>query len=214
MVMDQTQRQVKMGFTNERFPAGTHMCLIYDNEGERRRVVGKFLDAGLHEHEKTAYFADAMSPAEVETWLREMGVDVPRTGNAPAFSVTVAEKTYCPDGKFAPEAMLSTLRTYHKTFVDEGYPGGRVSGEMTWALRGIPGSGRLMEYEALVNDVLVTHPITAICQYDARRFGGALVFDVLKVHPMMVVHGQIVRNPYYMRPKEFLMARQEPPHGG
>jgi hypothetical protein len=184
------------------------MCLIYDNEDERRKIISKFLDAGLHEREKVAYFADTMAPAEVEAWLREMGVDVPNPSNAPAFSITVAEKTYCPEGKFAPETMLSTLRTYHRTLLDQGYPGGRVSGEMSWALRGIPGSDRLMEYEALVNDVLVTHPITAVCQYDARRFDGAVIFDVLKVHPMMIVHGHIVRNPYYLQPQEFLKTAQ------
>ena len=206
--MGTVQRKAAMGFTEEKFPAGTHMCLIYDNEDERRKIISKFLDAGLHEREKIAYFADTMAPAEVEAWLREMGVAVPNQGNAPAFSITVAEKTYCPDGKFAPESMLSTLRSYHRTLLDQGYPGGRVSGEMSWALRGIPGSDRLMEYEALVNDVLVTHPITAICQYDARRFDGALIFDVLKVHPMMIVHGHIVKNPYYLQPQEFLKSAQ------
>ena len=202
--MDQAKRQVKMGFTDEKFPVGTHMCLIYDNEDERRNVISKFLNAGLHEREKVAYFADTMAPVEVEAWLREMGVDVPKQVQAPAFSITVAEKTYCPNGKFVPETMLNTLRSYHKAALNEGYSGGRVSGEMSWALRGIPGSERLMEYEALINDVLVTYPITPICQYDARRFDGAIIFDVLKVHPMMIVHGQIVKNPYYMRPQEFL----------
>jgi hypothetical protein len=197
-----------MGFGNERFPAGTHMCLIYDDDSERRKLIAKYLDAGLREGEKVSYFADTVTPAEVEAWLREMGVDVPKQSNTSAFTITDAEKTYCPDGTFAPEAMLGRLRAYHKAVVDEGYPGGRVSGEMSWALRGIPGSDRLMEYEALVNDVLGTHPINAICQYDARRFSGAMIYDVLKVHPMMIVHGQVVRNPYYIRPEEFLQSRQ------
>ena len=202
--MSTVKKEAAMGFTKERFPAGTHMCLIYDDENERRKLIAKFLGAGLREREKVAYFADTMPPADVETWLQEMGVDVPTQGKAPAFSITVAEKTYCPNGKFVPETMLNTLRSHHKAALDEGYPGGRVSGEMSWALRGIPGSERLMEYEALVNDVLVTHPITPICQYDARQFDGALIFDVLKVHPMMIVHGQVVKNPYYMKPQEFL----------
>jgi hypothetical protein len=63
---------------------------------------------------------------------------------------------------------------------------------------------RLMEYEAMVNDVLVTHPITAICQYDANCFDGATILDVLRVHPMMIVQGQIVRNYYYMKPEDFI----------
>ena len=203
--MHQTQRQAAMGFTDERLPVGTHMCLIYDDDNERRKLIAKYLDAGLREGEKVSYFADTMPVAEVRDWLAGMGVKIPQGDQ---LTVANAEKTYCPDGRFAPEAMLNTLRSYYKATMDEGYSGGRVSGEMSWALRGIPGSDRLMEYEALVNDVLVTHPIIAICQYDARRFDGALVFDILKVHPMMVVHGQIVKNPYYVRSQEFLKSRQ------
>ncbi len=71
--MDQAQRQAAMGFSDERFPRGTHMCLIFDDENERRKLIGKFLQAGLGEGEKVAYFADTMTPAEVTTWLREMG---------------------------------------------------------------------------------------------------------------------------------------------
>ncbi|MDJ0765793.1 MAG: MEDS domain-containing protein [Myxococcota bacterium] len=196
-------RQAIMGFTEETFPVGTHMCLIYDNDKEREHVIAKFLQAGLAQEEKVAYFADIMTPADVRTWLAEMGVQVPEA-ESEGFSATIAMDTYCPDGKFIPQRMLDTLRAFYHQTLDEDYPGGRVSGEMTWALRGIPGAERLMEYEALVNDVLTTHPITAICQYDARRFDGAQILDVLRVHPMMIVHGQIVRNPYYMRPEDFL----------
>ncbi|MBM4397531.1 MAG: MEDS domain-containing protein, partial [Deltaproteobacteria bacterium] len=190
----------------ERFPAGTHMCLIYDDEAERRRLVSKFLDAGLRDGEKVAYFADLASPDDVRGWLAGMGVDLP--ADPGRFGVTQAEATYCPDGTFVPDRMLDTLRAFHAGTVAEGYPGSRVSGEMSWALRGLPGSDRLMEYEALVNDVLASHPVTAICQYDARRFSGEAVFDVLKVHPMMVVNGTIVRNPYYVGPEEFLARRR------
>ena len=28
--------------------------------------------------------------------------------------------------------------------------------------------------------------------------------DVLSVHPMMIVRGQIVKNPFYIEPEEFL----------
>jgi len=212
--MSQARREVTMGFTDEKFPAGTHMCFIYNDDGERRKVISKFLEAGLQEREKIAYFADTMDPAEVDRWLKTMGVDMTDPAKTGRFAITVAEKTYCPNGRFEPETMLNTLRTFHRTVLEQGYPGSRVSGEMSWALRGIPGSDRLIEYEALVNDVLVTHPVTAICQYDARRFSGELVFNVLKVHPMMIVHGQVVKNPYYIQPQEFLRQAQSPQDRG
>ena len=130
-----------------------------------------------------------------------MGLDLPESDG---FSITDAVKTYSPSGNFVPETMLNTLREFYGQAKRSGYPNARVSGEMSWALKGIPGSERLMEYEALVNEVLITHPVTAICQYDANRFSGATILDVLKVHPMMVVHGQIVQNPFYMKPQDFL----------
>lgn len=198
-----SKAHVAMGFTKESFPAGTHICLIYDREDERRKIIGKFLESGLTSGEKVEYFADMMTSEDVRDWLSGMGVAL--TENA-GFEVRVAESVYSPQGQFVPEAMLGTLRAYYDRAMAEGYPAARVSGEMTWALKGIPGSDRLMEYEALVNGVLKTHPVTAICQYDAGRFDGATILDVLRVHPMMIVHGQIVQNPYYMSPEKFLRA--------
>jgi len=177
------------------------MCLIYNDERERRQIISRFLEAGLREGERVAYFADLMSVDDVYGWLTEMDVEIPAGDQ---FAVTQAEGTYCAEEDFQPGRMLDNLRAFHDGTRDSGFPAARVSGEMSWALRGIPGSDRLIEYEARVNDVLESHPITAICQYDARRFDGATIFDVLKVHPMMVVNGQVVKNPYYVRPMEFL----------
>jgi len=202
--MNRTQEPhtlTSMGFTQESFPAGTHMCLIYSHESERRKIIGKFLESGLLAGEKVAYFTDTLKPEEVREWLRNMGIEL---SEADGFSVTEAQATYCASGEFVPENMLSKLREFYQQATQDGYANARVSGEMSWALKGIPGSNRLMEYEALVNDVLVQHPVTAICQYDASRFSGATILDVLKVHPMMVVHGQIVQNPFYMKPQDFL----------
>ncbi|MDH3973871.1 MAG: MEDS domain-containing protein [Deltaproteobacteria bacterium] len=202
--MCNSHEKVPMGFTREAFPAGTHMCLIYNSESERKKLIGKFLESGILSGEKVGYFADMMTPAEVRDWLIAMDIVLPKGGNSEQFAIRDAENTYCPEGTFIPQRMLDNLKKYYKQALDEGYGGARVSGEMSWALKDIPGSERLMEYEALVNDVLKSHPVTAICQYDANKFDGATILDVLNVHPMMIVHGQIVQNPYYMKPQDFL----------
>jgi len=199
--MNLKEKSVAMGFTQQTFPPGTHMCLLYSEETERRRIIGKFLESGIIAGEKTSYFADIMKPEEVRAWLLGMGVALPE---ADGFSILAAEKTYCPGGKFVPEEMLNTLRAFYERAKKDDYPNARVSGEMSWALKGIPGSERLMEYEALINEVMYTHPVTPICQYDVNKFSGATILDVLKVHPMMIIHGQIVQNPYYMQPRDFL----------
>ncbi len=201
MITDDSK--VSLGFDNKAYPAGTHMCLIYNNEAERRKIITKFLEGGLKTGEKVAYFIDTISPMDAQAWLDEMNIALPQKNLDTAFTTAEAQKTYCPDNTFIPDRMLATLREFYDQSVEQGYPHCRVSGEMGWALRNLPGSGRLMEYESLVNVVVTTHPVTAVCQYDANRFDGATILKCLEVHPYMIVHGQVLHNPYYITPEEF-----------
>ena len=202
--MSDSERVISLGFTAERFPAGTHMCYIYNDDNERRGVVSRYVESGLRGREKVGYFVDDLISPQEPAPLSALGMDLPSDIDARGLSVTRALDTYCPDGTFLPERMLEKLRSMYGSSIGEGYAGARASGEMSWALRGVPGSERLIEYEALINTVVRDYPTTAVCQYDARRFDGATLFDVLNVHPMMIVRGQVVRNPYYVAPEHFL----------
>jgi hypothetical protein len=110
---------------------------------------------------------------------------------------------YCPDGRFEPQKMIDEMSPKFDLLKRSGFSGIRSCGEMSWALKNIPGSDRLMEYETLLNTVAGAFPHSGMCQYDARLFDGATLFNILKVHPYMIVQGQIVRNPFYIRPDEF-----------
>lgn len=205
--MKPAKREIHLGTGDGTFPEGTHMCLIYSDEAERRDAIGRYLALGWRDGDRVTYFADTTPREEIESWLDMVSkteVEAAMRGN---LEVLPAESVYCPTGRFDPEAMLQRLCDCYRTAVADGRAGARVSGEMTWALRGIPGSHRLIEYEALINRHVEHHPTTAVCQYDARRFDGATLLEVLRVHPMMIVRGQIVHNPYYLRPEEFFLER-------
>jgi len=203
--MNNPRKEVDMGFTKRPFLEGTRMCLIYDNDEQRKMIIGQFLARGIALGEQVGHFADMSTPEEVETWLQKMGIDLPTRKRNGEFKVfKAAEDIYCPSGRFTPSEMLSTLGGCYDKAIQAGYQGARISGEMSWALRGIPGSERLLEYEALINTIIEAHPVTPICQYDARRFDGATLLNVLKVHPWMIVRGKIVQNPYFIAPQEFL----------
>jgi len=195
--MTTTHPSISVGFCSERFKAGTHMCLVYRDEADRRSIVAKFVESGLANDERVFYFADTVAPNEVVDWLGGLDVDVSDAIAGRSLTVDEAVATYCPDGTFNPDRMCGTVRGAYTASREEGYSLSRVTGEMTWALRGLPGSEHLMEYEAAVNEVVKTHPITAMCQYDANRFDDETIFEALRVHPYMVMNGQLVKNPYY-----------------
>jgi hypothetical protein len=185
-----------LGFDRRPFPAGTHMCFIFNDELERRKILAKYVESGLESGEQVAYFVDTMTPEELRAHLRQLGVCVPDAEDRQCLLLS-AEDTYCPDGTFNPDRMLDTLESAWAQSCSDGFNGLRVTGEMNWALKGHPGSERLIEYESRVNQVLARVPVTAICQYDARLFDGETLYRLLKVHPTMIVDGRVVRNPYY-----------------
>lgn len=190
------------------FPPGTHMCYIYNNEDERNEVMAKFVKSGLLGGEKVGYFVDKISPAEMRDHLATLGISPSPSPSLHAareqLVISDALETYCCDGCFKPAAMLEKISDFYHQSQQEGCDGARVTGEMTWALRGVPGSEKLIEYESRLNLLVEENPITLICQYDANRFNGATIYDVLNVHPMMIVRGQVVINPYYIPPAKFL----------
>lgn len=196
-------RHVPLGFTDEPFPAGTHMCYIFDDDEELRSAIAQYVASGIASRERVSYFVDRMPPNQLRAELARFGLE--RTaGTEKSFLVTPADQTHCPDGTFVPDRMLDVLRRAYSSNLEDGFTGARVTGEMTWALKGLPGSERLIEYEARINTIVSDFPVTTVCQYDARRFDGATLLDVLKVHPMMIIRGRVVRNPYYMAPEELL----------
>lgn len=197
-------RQINLGFTAETFPAGTHMCYIYNDDGERHEVIAKFVESGVAGGEAVHYFTHGPKDETLDEALLRLGVRLPEGDGCGTLTMAHAMDVYCPDGAFILWRMLDRLCECHRSSVRNGLAGARVSGEMAWALEGAPGADQLIEYEARINTVVAENPCTAICQYDARRFDGATLFQVLAVHPAMVVQGQVARNPYYVPPEKFL----------
>ncbi len=199
------QRMISLGFDDEPFPAGTHMCMIFDDDAERRMVIAKFLQAGLDANERVSYFVDTASPEELRQSLGDDGMSLPDEGEGGQFRVVPAEEAYCPGGTFDVELLLGSRPDRYKSALSDGYVGARVTGEMGWVTKGLPGSERIVEYEARLNTSEARKvPTTGLCQYDVRLFDGKALHDILSVHPMIVVHGQVLRNPFHVDPEEFL----------
>ncbi len=70
--MDDQRQGVDMGFTKERFPGGTHICLIFDDAEQRRKIVSKFLAAGIRGGDQVRYVVDVTTPEQVRSWLLEL----------------------------------------------------------------------------------------------------------------------------------------------
>ncbi len=193
-----------LGFTSQQFPPGVHICQIFSSDDERQESLLKFILSGLQAKERTTCFSDKATEKAVGEFLGNYGISVKEARDSGAFTLAETRDIYFKDGRFDPERMLGVLSQYYDDSVAQGYPAARVIGEMTPTIQHIDGGSRLMEYESKVSLLLRDRPVTAVCQYDARSFDGAVILDVLKVHPLMVVRGSVVHNPFFIKPEEFL----------
>ena len=100
--------------------------------------------------------------------------------------------------------MLENMKKAYEDALKNGYRGARGTGEMLWGTRKIKGVEKLMEYESRINIMTRTHPFTAVCWYDARECDVATIRECLKVHPYLIVKGNVVMNPYFIPPEEYL----------
>ena len=183
---------------------GEHVCCLYDTEEEHRALLTPFLRQGLERGEKVLYIADAHTAETVLDYLRQDGFGVDPFLSNGQLRILSTEDSYTRDGTFDPERMIALLAAETEQALAQGYTALRVTGEMSWALRGWPGADRLIEYEARLNLFSPGSKCLAVCQYDRRRFDPSALLDVLRTHPVVVVGTEAYENFYYMPPHDLL----------
>ena len=183
---------------------GDHLCCIFETEEEHEAVVTSFLRQGLEQGEKAIYIADTHTAETILGYLRDDGMDVQPYLDREQLVILTGDQTYVQAGVFDPDRMIALLQSETERALAEGYPALRVTGEMSWALHGLPGSERLVEYEARLNEFFPGSQCLAICQYDRRRFDPAVLLEVLRTHPVAMVGTRVHDNFYYIPPAELL----------
>jgi len=189
-----------------RLQAGDHLCCLYASEDEHRALLSPFMRQGLERHEKVLYIVDDHTAGQILAYLDADGVEVAPYLQRGQLTILSSDKAYMSAGRFEPERMIALLRSETERAVAERYKALRVTGEMSWALKGLPGSDRMVEYEAKLNTFFPGSPCLAICQYDRRRFDPRVLLEVLETHPLAVIGTEVYDNFYYMPPQDFFGA--------
>lgn len=198
---------ISLGFTEQPFPVGVHVCQIVSDDDERQESLLKFLLAGLQSGERACCFSERVNEHILKEFLGNYGISFNDVIDSGAFVLSGARDIYFQGNRFDPDRMLAMVKKYHEESEAKGFSAARVIGEMLPEVQSVPGGNRLLEYEARVTLLLEKHPVTAVCQYDARQFDGATIMDILKVHPWMVVRGSVVHNPFHIPPAEYLRTK-------
>ena len=186
--------------------AGDHYCGIYRTDEDHRALVIDFVRQGVAREEKMLYIVNIQTAAELKALLAEGGMDAELLTSKGQLVILTAKEAYLKDGEFDPDKMIQLLGAETEKALKEGFKALRVTGEMTWALGGEPGSERLVEYEAKLNQFFPNSKCYAICQYDRRRFDSEMLIDILHTHPKVLSGVDSYDNSrmYFVPPEAFL----------
>ena len=178
---------------------GDHVCAFYHGDDQRDEVMLPFLRAGIEAGDPCISIVDSVYPEDVRA-------KVDPSASETALSIFPPEDAYLVDGHFDIDRMMGFWHDRVGKAVTPEVRGARALGEMTWSLRGAPGSDQLIRYESMLNDFLPLYPQVILCLYDLDRFTGATVVGMLSTHPLVLLNGTVWKNPYYLPPDEYLAA--------
>lgn len=190
--------------TIDSFRPGDHAGWLYGSQDEYRKLLPRFLRQGLEQGEKVFCVSEPQAGDALVRALKDDGVETDSFLASGQLQFLNAYDVYLPGGTFSPEATIARWQQAIAQARTEGYEKIRATGDVLWSVRGLPGSERLGEYEARVNDLPELASCVALCQYDRRRFKPGTLLDAVATHPVLAIGTEVFDNPFYRAPGDFL----------
>lgn len=179
-----------------------HICALFNSRDESYRVLLPFVKEGFQCGDRAFHVID---PALRDDHLHRLeDADIPtesaqRTGQ---FRIGHWNEAYLAGGGFDQDRMLALLDAALNDAPEQ--PLVRLVCDMQWALQDRPGTDALVEYESRFNTVLRPGGDVVVCCYDVAQFNAALILDVLRTHPMVILSRVLQVNPFFVPPEQFL----------
>ncbi|HET6469260.1 MAG TPA: MEDS domain-containing protein [Geminicoccaceae bacterium] len=181
-----------------------HACAFFHDPEEEYRTLLPFVQEGFEAGDRAFQIVAGEQRGERLQRLAGLGVDVAAAERAGQLEVRPWEEAYLRNARFDQHAMLALIEEALIGGRDRGFGLTRLWANMEWALEDLPGVHDLIEYEARLNTILPNYPDVVVCTYDLRRFSAAVVMDILRTHPQVIIGGLLQENPFYVPPAEFL----------
>ena len=206
MAIREWRSEVESGTLLASKEVSRHKCLVYDGHAsEQLPVVIPLLMDGLHDNWRCLYLGSPVTVHMVESALVNRGVD-PAEEQRRGALVLSSDRSHLVNGVFDPRAMVDGLGASIDQAVRDGFEGLCATGDMRWELGSDDNFDRLLEYEALLEQLFRDKPLRGICQYHREIVPAEAVRDALLTHRSAYVGQVLNRENLFYVPPELLLA--------
>ena len=187
-----------------------HICAFFNGAEEEHRLLRSFISEGLERGDKGFHIVEPDLRDEYVRRLASGGrMDVDRALASGQLEVVPWGQAYLRGDRFEQDAMLELIEELLQSSATAGYPLTRLIAHMEWALLDKLGVDDLLEYETRLNYVLPKYEDPVICTYDLSKFAADVAMDAMRTHPMVIIGGVLLENPFFVPPDQFLLELQE-----
>lgn len=194
----------KVTLCGEELHGPRHICAFFDSRKEMYDVLNPYFREGIELGDAVVTILESSAHDDHVKRMQKGGVPVQDAIRRGQLKVVSSEQTYLQDNVFVADRMCSTLEGVLNGAAQGGFESVRTFGDMEWALKSLPGTEDLMIYEAKVTRLAYKHDCTLLCCYDANRFSGRVLADVIATHSHVIIGVHVHENPYYVDPVTFL----------
>jgi len=187
----------------ELLDAEGHVCAFFHSYEEEYRVLLPFIKEGFEHSERACHIVEPARRGEHLQQLAAAGIDVAGAEARGQLVVLDWSQTYLAGGSFDQKRVMAQFASARDEGRRQGYSRSRFVCHMEWAVE----QGKLdelAEYEATSNFAPLNGDV-AICSYQLNRWGGSLLINALRTHPLVILGGLLHENPYYQPPAEVLV---------
>jgi hypothetical protein len=181
-----------------------HVCAFFNSKEEEYRTLLPFVKEGFEHGDRAFHIIKEDRRAEHLQCLSAAGIGVATAQQRRQLEVRGWQDAYLRGGHFDQYAMLALIEEVLQAGKTEGFRLTRLVANMEWALEDRPGVNDIVEYETRLNYVLPKYDDAVVCTYDLARFDAAVVMDILRTHPMVIIGGILQTNPFFVPPDQFL----------
>src|SRR6202048_5164214 len=159
-----------------------HICAFFNSTDEEHRVLRSFIKDGFGRGDKAFHLVNPVLREDHLRRLAEAGINVQEAIGTGQLEVRPWQDGPLSGGRFDPDTWLASFEQVLQAGPAAGYPQTRFLADMEWALVDLPGVDDLIEFETLVNYVVLKYEDPVICAYDLSKFGASVVIDALRTH--------------------------------
>ncbi|WP_047864785.1 MEDS domain-containing protein [Rubrobacter aplysinae] len=186
----------RVPFTDEQqmLDVGAHVCAMQDGPERVLQTLALAFETGLGRGERCAYIAPEESARTIRQTLAASGVDAEGAVSRGDLVFLSDREDLLKNGEeFDPDHLVEAIKGLFGQTLEAGYAGLRLSADVPWLTRNVPGGDRALEFEEKADEIVNVKgvPLMAICQYSLSDMDPEETLDIMERHPLTLIGGQV-----------------------